>query len=119
MSGPSAWRRCCRPAHCGVQRPDRFSRQRGPQRRRDILLAHSRDYLWRVKREVAEAARPAQHRRHRPVSRFPGEALAAAGAVVAAVDAVLGGGARNAFCARRPPGHRASADRGMGFCVFN
>lgn len=46
-------------------------------------------------------------------------ALRAAGAVVAAVDAVLGGSARRAFCAVRPPGHHATRDRSMGFCLFN
>jgi acetoin utilization deacetylase AcuC-like enzyme len=46
-------------------------------------------------------------------------ALAAAGSVLSAVDAVIGGRARRAFCAVRPPGHHASAERGMGFCVFN
>jgi acetoin utilization deacetylase AcuC-like enzyme len=46
-------------------------------------------------------------------------ALRAAGAVCAAVDAVLGGEARNAFCAVRPPGHHAEAARAMGFCLFN
>ena len=46
-------------------------------------------------------------------------ALRAAGAVVAAVDAVIGGEASNAFCAVRPPGHHAEADRPMGFCLFN
>jgi acetoin utilization deacetylase AcuC-like enzyme len=46
-------------------------------------------------------------------------ALRAAGAVVAAVDAVIGGKADNAFCAVRPPGHHAEADRPMGFCLFN
>jgi len=46
-------------------------------------------------------------------------ALRAAGAVVAAVDAVVSGEASSAFCAVRPPGHHAEPDRSMGFCVFN
>ncbi len=46
-------------------------------------------------------------------------ALRAAGAVVAAVDAIAAGQARNAFCAVRPPGHHAEPTRAMGFCLFN
>ncbi|MCL1634456.1 histone deacetylase family protein [Luteimonas sp. SX5] len=46
-------------------------------------------------------------------------ALRAAGAGVAAVDAVLGGETRTAFCAVRPPGHHATGDTAMGFCLFN
>ena len=46
-------------------------------------------------------------------------ALRAAGAVCAAVDAVLDGAADNAFCAVRPPGHHAEPTRAMGFCLFN
>lgn len=46
-------------------------------------------------------------------------ALRAAGAVVAAVDAVLGGEVRRAFCAVRPPGHHATRERAMGFCLLN
>jgi acetoin utilization deacetylase AcuC-like enzyme len=46
-------------------------------------------------------------------------ALRAAGAAVAAVDAVLGGEALRAFCAVRPPGHHATAGTAMGFCLFN
>jgi acetoin utilization deacetylase AcuC-like enzyme len=46
-------------------------------------------------------------------------ALRTAGAAVAAVDALIGGEADNAFCALRPPGHHAEAERAMGFCLFN
>ena len=35
-----------------------------------------------------------------------------------AVDLVLTGGAQNAFCATRPPGHHAETDVSMGFCLF-
>jgi acetoin utilization deacetylase AcuC-like enzyme len=45
--------------------------------------------------------------------------LRGAGATCAAVDAVLAGDARTAFCAVRPPGHHAEPDRAMGFCIFN
>jgi acetoin utilization deacetylase AcuC-like enzyme len=46
-------------------------------------------------------------------------ALHAAGAGVAAVDRVMQGQARAAFCAVRPPGHHAEVARPMGFCLFN
>lgn len=46
-------------------------------------------------------------------------ALRAAGAVVHAVDEVMAGRVRNAFCAIRPPGHHAEPDQAMGFCLFN
>jgi len=46
-------------------------------------------------------------------------ALRAAGLTLNAVDAVMTGQLRNVFCAVRPPGHHATADRGMGFCILN
>jgi acetoin utilization deacetylase AcuC-like enzyme len=46
-------------------------------------------------------------------------ALRAAGAAIAAVDAVLAGEVQRAFCVVRPPGHHATADTAMGFCLFN
>ncbi|MDP1979507.1 histone deacetylase family protein [Undibacterium sp.] len=45
--------------------------------------------------------------------------LRAAGAAVAATDAVLDGEVENAFCAVRPPGHHATPSEAMGFCMFN
>ena len=46
-------------------------------------------------------------------------ALAAAGACVAGVDAVLTGPDRTALCLVRPPGHHATPTHSMGFCLFN
>lgn len=46
-------------------------------------------------------------------------AYLAAGAAVGAVDVVMKGQARNAFALVRPPGHHATVDQSMGFCLFN
>ncbi|MFI4955488.1 MAG: histone deacetylase family protein [Gammaproteobacteria bacterium] len=46
-------------------------------------------------------------------------ALRAAGAVIYAVDLVMQGAVKAAFCSIRPPGHHAERDRAMGFCFFN
>lgn len=45
--------------------------------------------------------------------------LYAAGGVVAGVDAVMQGKTDNAFVVVRPPGHHATAEHAMGFCLFN
>ncbi|PZO01216.1 MAG: acetoin utilization protein [Hyphomicrobiales bacterium] len=41
------------------------------------------------------------------------------GGAVQAIDEVMAGGASNAFCAMRPPGHHAESVKAMGFCFFN
>jgi acetoin utilization deacetylase AcuC-like enzyme/formylglycine-generating enzyme required for sulfatase activity len=46
-------------------------------------------------------------------------AITAVGGVIEAVDAVMEGKIRNAFCAVRPPGHHALKEKPMGFCLFN
>jgi acetoin utilization deacetylase AcuC-like enzyme len=46
-------------------------------------------------------------------------ALRAVGGICAAVDRVVAGTAKNAFCAVRPPGHHAESSAAMGFCLFN
>ncbi len=43
----------------------------------------------------------------------------AAGAAIAATDAVMAGELENAFCAVRPPGHHACRSQAMGFCFVN
>jgi acetoin utilization deacetylase AcuC-like enzyme len=45
--------------------------------------------------------------------------LFAAGGACAAVDTVIQGIADNAFVAVRPPGHHATRENAMGFCLFN
>jgi len=46
-------------------------------------------------------------------------ALRGAGAACQAIDAIMDGAVRNAFVPVRPPGHHATPDRAMGFCLFN
>ncbi|MEJ1157871.1 histone deacetylase family protein [Prosthecomicrobium sp. N25] len=46
-------------------------------------------------------------------------AMRGVGGVCQAVDEVMAGKVKNAFCAIRPPGHHAEKDRAMGFCLFN
>jgi acetoin utilization deacetylase AcuC-like enzyme len=85
----------------------------------DVLLVHTFEYLKSVRAEIAAGRRTLSTG---DTELSPGSltaALAAAGTVVSAVDAVMNGRTRTAFCAVRPPGHHASQSRGMGFCVFN
>lgn len=46
-------------------------------------------------------------------------ALRATGGACRAVDAVMSGEVDNAFLPARPPGHHATSERAMGFCLFN
>ena len=83
-----------------------------------LTTLHAPAYIDRVERTCREG--PAYlDSPDTPVSRGSFQAaLLAAGGVMAAVDAVLQGKVRNAFCAIRPPGHHALRDRAMGFCLF-
>lgn len=85
----------------------------------DITRVHSEDHLAFVKSKAPSTG----------YSMIDGDtimnpatwtvSLRAAGAAIAAVDAVMQGEVNNAFCAIRPPGHHAEPHRSMGFCVFN
>lgn len=84
-----------------------------------ITRAHDPTYAAEVLRTIADGE-PWLAGGDVSVCRRSGEiALLAAGGAIAAVDAVLSGCAANAFCAVRPPGHHATADEAMGFCIFN
>jgi len=90
-----------------------------------IALVHPRNYIERILASV-----PAEgfvmldpdENIAEDMALSPGSgkaALRAAGALVAATDAVLTGKTDNAFCAVRPPGHHASGATPAGFCIFN
>jgi acetoin utilization deacetylase AcuC-like enzyme len=83
----------------------------------EIALAHRREYVQYIARCCALGQRPAAET---AASAGTWEAsLHAAGAGLAAVDAVMHGDIRRAFCAVRPPGHHAHAAQAGAFCVFN
>lgn len=94
----------------------------------DIELAHGRMYVASVRGltdrlvEEIEAGGP-PHAQIDPDTSINvhtwDAALRAAGAAIAATDAVMAGELENAFCAVRPPGHHACRDKAMGFCFFN
>jgi len=88
--------------------------------REQLLRAHSSAYVDGI---FASAPADGAHRLDEDTVMSPGSldaALRAAGAVVAAVDTVMSGADnQRAFCAVRPPGHHATRDQAMGFCLFN
>jgi len=85
----------------------------------EVGRCHTTEYMNLVKREVS-AGLPWLSTGDTIISpRSLESALYAAGGVLNAVDAVLQRKVKNAFCLVRPPGHHASADCGMGFCIFN
>jgi len=84
-----------------------------------VALVHTPEYIELVRRECDSGSRRLSTGDTNISAASYGVALAAVGGVVAAVDQVMNGQAKNAFCAVRPPGHHASAQRGMGFCLFN
>jgi acetoin utilization deacetylase AcuC-like enzyme len=87
----------------------------------ELALAHSPAYVALVHRELSDLQGFADLSTGDALV-SPGSlesATFAAGGVLEAVDAVVSGAVKTAFCAVRPPGHHATRTRGMGFCIFN
>ncbi len=85
----------------------------------ELLLCHTPQYLETVRRDFA-AGLPYLSTGDTDITPNSWDVAShAVGGALNAVDAVMTGAARNAFCAVRPPGHHANATRGMGFCLFN
>lgn len=86
----------------------------------EALLAHTDGYLKTVLKEIdgkSSGILTTGDTHFGPASLTV--ARHAAGGLLNAVDGVVGGAFDNAFCAVRPPGHHATKNRGMGFCIFN
>jgi len=89
----------------------------------EILRVHTRGHLERVREKVDQAMveeRSVAIESDTLVSAASWDAaVGSSGAVLAAVDGVAQGFVRNAFVATRPPGHHATPDKAMGFCLLN
>ena len=94
----------------------------------DIELAHDRMYVASlrgltdrlVEEQLAGGPAHAQIDTDTSINAHTWAAsLRAAGAALAATDAVMAGDIENAFCSVRPPGHHATRGQAMGFCFFN
>jgi acetoin utilization deacetylase AcuC-like enzyme len=94
-----------------------------PAALRDVELAHSSRYVAELKDLLEQIRDDGRSRALDPdTAACPATwqaVLRAAGAAVAATDAVLDREVDSAFCAVRPPGHHATRDQAMGFCFFN
>ena len=89
----------------------------------ELLRAHTAHHLERVRNAVDQAmeeGRSVPLDADTRVSEASWDAATgSSGAVLAAVDAVTQGFFRNAFVATRPPGHHATSEKAMGFCLLN
>lgn len=95
----------------------------GAAQQSDLLRVHTLDYLQKLETEHAGLL-PGQY-----LTLSTGDtvisqgslavAKLATGAALAGVDALMQQQSKVAFALVRPPGHHATANRGMGFCIYN
>ncbi len=94
----------------------------------ELAMVHEREYIQEVEaicKDVAKKDKAGEHHTRffatdTYVSAKSYEAaLKAAGAPLTAIDAIMKGEIKNAYCLVRPPGHHALPEMAMGFCLFN
>jgi len=85
----------------------------------ELALCHTRAYIEVAERDVKSGKHYLSTGDTNISSGSFDAAVHATGTMLTAVDLVIGGEAPNAFCVVRPPGHHATPDVGMGFCLFN
>jgi acetoin utilization deacetylase AcuC-like enzyme len=86
--------------------------------RGDVQACHTSQHYKRVERAVSEGKGYLDADTTISLRSFDA-ALRSAGAACRAVDAIMNGEATNAFIPMRPPGHHATRETAMGFCLFN
>ena len=89
----------------------------------EVLRVHTEEHVRRVRARVEEAGAQGRVLELEADTRVSGDsweaALGGAGGALEAVEAVASGELSNAFVATRPPGHHATPNRAMGFCLVN
>lgn len=87
-----------------------------------INLVHSKEYIHLVKQESEKLSKLTAKLStgDTVISKHSYQvARKSVGAVTKGVDQIMKGKASSGFVFSRPPGHHATRDRGMGFCIFN
>jgi acetoin utilization deacetylase AcuC-like enzyme len=85
----------------------------------ELALCHARLYIHLAEHEILEGFHELSTGDTVISPKSLDAALRATGGALNAVDAIIDKRVSNALCIVRPPGHHASAGRGMGFCIFN
>jgi acetoin utilization deacetylase AcuC-like enzyme len=96
-----------------------FERLQSPPADRRVLTAvHPESYVARIEHLAEQGGGPLDLDTVMSAGSYRA-ARHAAGGAVALVELLLDGDAQSGFSAHRPPGHHATRERAMGFCLFN